>query len=151
MKCPFFEGSRIDNFQPIEMKPWRGTTSDIGLPVNDYRAAAAKLWKTFKNSNVSTKKVLHFLLGQKWAPYNRCRTKGIWVTEDIWGLRRGNNEIGAYIFATWNPEANKWREVVGVHNFKKIEGQVEVQEVREDIREITWKRLPPKKTTEIRR
>ena len=33
--------------------------------INDYRAAAAKLWKTFKNSNVSTKKVLHFLLGEK--------------------------------------------------------------------------------------
>lgn len=32
---------------------------------NDYRAAAAKLWKTFKNSSVSTKKVLHFLLGEK--------------------------------------------------------------------------------------
>ena len=33
--------------------------------INDYRAAAAKLWKTFKNSSVSTKKVLHFLLGEK--------------------------------------------------------------------------------------
>jgi hypothetical protein len=33
--------------------------------LNDYRAAAAKLWKTFKNSNVSTKKVLHYLLGEK--------------------------------------------------------------------------------------
>ena len=33
--------------------------------VNDYRTAAVKLWKTFKNSSVSTKKVLHFLLGEK--------------------------------------------------------------------------------------
>jgi hypothetical protein len=31
----------------------------------EYQSAAAKLWKTFKNSNVSTKKILHFLLGEK--------------------------------------------------------------------------------------
>ena len=33
--------------------------------MNDYRTAGAKLWKTFKNSNVSTKKILHFLLNEK--------------------------------------------------------------------------------------
>ncbi len=31
----------------------------------DFEVAGAKLWKTFKNSAVSTKKILHFLLGEK--------------------------------------------------------------------------------------
>ena len=31
----------------------------------EYLIAASKLWKTFKNSSVSTKKILHFLLGEK--------------------------------------------------------------------------------------
>jgi hypothetical protein len=31
----------------------------------DYQLAAAKLWKHFKNSTVSTKKILHYLLGER--------------------------------------------------------------------------------------
>jgi hypothetical protein len=31
----------------------------------DYQVVAAKLWKIFKNSTVSTKKILHYLLGEK--------------------------------------------------------------------------------------
>ena len=32
MKClPFSKGSKVDNFQLIEMKHWRGTTPDLGL------------------------------------------------------------------------------------------------------------------------
>lgn len=31
----------------------------------DYQIVASKLWKTFKNSSISTKKVLHYLLGEK--------------------------------------------------------------------------------------
>lgn len=36
---------------------------DPNLP--NFQTAAARLWKTFKNSTVSTKKILHFLLGEK--------------------------------------------------------------------------------------
>lgn len=31
----------------------------------DYQMAATKLWKHFKNSTVSTKKILHYLLGER--------------------------------------------------------------------------------------
>ena len=40
----FLKCSKIDNFQPIEMKPWRGTTSDLGLYV--YKALAQLLHTT---------------------------------------------------------------------------------------------------------
>ena len=42
---------------------------------NDYLKAATKLWKVFSSSKVCTKKVLHFLLGDK----NEHKT----TTEDI--------------------------------------------------------------------
>lgn len=38
-------------------------TEERGGP--DYRMAAFRLWKHFKNSTVSTKKILHYLLGEK--------------------------------------------------------------------------------------
>jgi hypothetical protein len=31
----------------------------------DYQIVGAKLWKIFKNSPISTKKILHYLLGEK--------------------------------------------------------------------------------------
>jgi hypothetical protein len=63
---PRFNTSSFHNFQKHLTVSLRHS---IDIPHNehskDYEIVAFKLWKSFKSSSISTKKILHYLLGEK--------------------------------------------------------------------------------------